>query len=306
MLPCGFCLCLNIMIFPQLYHENDRLKEDLRSSRMDLAAVEERSRRGQLELEVLRERNAASRAAARLKSASSTGTASPSALDARRGGDRGRDLYKDAFKATNSVSRRSSSTPATASTISRSRQDRSRGTMKGWVDSEPGHESDESSNFDKHHSYVDINHSRRYQHVISVGSESDNYDFDHDQPSRQTRSGSGYEEEGSIASVGRASSVASRSKSLESSRRRRAQHAESDGSDGEFTSISTRRRSSASPPRKTTEDNSSAGARGERQKTASPPRRKTTVDESETLTPNGARLQYDRLQKMYERVTGRR
>ena len=280
----------------QVHQECDRVKEDLRRCRLQLAASEERGRRCQLELEVLRERAAANRAAERVRSAGS----SSSPTRKGRGGeeeDRGRDLYRDTSYATGTSAgtvRRASSTPASASSYGRgdrTRVSRQAGTPHGWTGSGDRHASTEGGGYAAH---LDSTVGSRATAVLRqeyplLDSDSDSLDAAGSSNRKDWGASRGERGRDRSAALSSRSQSAAAARSLKARENASDDEALGDISRDDFGSGERRRQRSESPP--STVGRSKAGG--------------GNVDVS-LLTPNGAKLQYGRLQKMYERVTGLR
>jgi hypothetical protein len=298
----------------QAYHEIDRLKDQLKASRTELATSEERSRRCHLELEVLRERGAANRAAERLRTVRGGRSTSPPGTSgsSSRGEVRGRDLYRDAFKASSSRgvdvpsvgARRSASTPATASSRLGKQRDR-------WVDADLDITDNMSSHLESSSRYKDTYSNPSRNRPVTAMDDSDS-----DIPPRaySARDFRGMVD-ASIASSSspdleaaeedpRHPSLSSRSRSAAVSRSHKARQAEYDSEYGILgdTAIGEDRRlkRSESPPLVGSRQSHPASSRSPIREVSS------SADTADVLTPNGARVQYDRLQKMYQRVTGGR
>lgn len=281
------------------------MKDELKICRTQLSTSEERSRRCHLELEVLRERGAANKVAERLRTVQGSSSPTPNSRANSHLERRGRDLYRDAFKASSSQAsgRRASSTPVTTSSNRRSNQQRK---LDRWVDADLDLTDDMSSKFESSQ-HLGFNHSKppRNHPVTMEASDSDNNDH-RDYPTKDLggRAGSISSSEPELDPDTRHVSLMSRSRSAASSRSHKSRHTIDESDDGRMDDVSaTVSAGEASHPFKRIESSRQTHSASLR---SPAPDVSSSVDTADVLTPNAARLQYDRLQKMYQRVTGGR
>jgi hypothetical protein len=131
--------------------DNDRLKEELRLLRREASSAEDKNRRSQLELEVLRERQTATKLAYRLQSQNQSFAQSPSNLFSKHSDA---SLYDDRRTTSGSSSNQSITTPSESAKVcpysksrSRSRSNSRRNRGNNIRDSDNGSFNDENDNY---------------------------------------------------------------------------------------------------------------------------------------------------------------